>query len=97
MAKNNAATQMSFPRDDPDGVITVRDTDVGALIQNGATPGQKELFHLAAIGKLRVYISVPEVSRDGGEVWRNRDTDTGSVPGTDVYGHHCPKLQFYRL
>jgi RND family efflux transporter MFP subunit len=44
-----------------DGVITVRDTDIGALIQNGDTPGQKELFHLAAIDKLRVYISVPEV------------------------------------
>jgi len=44
-----------------DGVITARDTDVGALVQNGNSPGQKELFHLAAIDKLRVYISVPEV------------------------------------
>jgi RND family efflux transporter MFP subunit len=44
-----------------DGVITVRDTDVGALVQNGNNPGQKELFRLAAIDKLRVYISVPEV------------------------------------
>jgi RND family efflux transporter MFP subunit len=44
-----------------DGVITARDTDIGALVQNGNSPGQKELFHLAAIDKLRVYISVPEV------------------------------------
>ena len=44
-----------------DGVITARNTDVGALIQNGDTTGPKELFHLAAIDKLRVYISVPEV------------------------------------
>lgn len=44
-----------------DGVITARDTDIGALIQNGDSTGQKELFHLAAIDKLRVYISVPEV------------------------------------
>jgi len=44
-----------------DGVITTRDTDIGALIQNGDSPGQKELFHLAAIDRLRVYISVPEV------------------------------------
>lgn len=44
-----------------DGVITARDTDVGALIQNGDNTGQKELFRLAAIDKLRVYISVPEV------------------------------------
>jgi RND family efflux transporter MFP subunit len=44
-----------------DGVITARNTDVGALIQNGDSPGPKELFHLAAIDTLRVYISVPEV------------------------------------
>jgi RND family efflux transporter MFP subunit len=49
-----------------DGIITARNTDVGALIQNGdnnvrdnTVPPQ--LFHLAAIDKLRVYISVPEV------------------------------------
>lgn len=43
-----------------DGVITARNTDVGDLIQgDNTTP--KELFHLAAVGKLRVYISVPEV------------------------------------
>ena len=43
-----------------DGVITARNTDLGDLIQgDNTTP--KELFHLAAVGKLRVYISVPEV------------------------------------
>jgi RND family efflux transporter MFP subunit len=49
-----------------DGVITARDTDVGALIQNGDTNIREntvpqQLFHLAAVDKLRVYISVPEV------------------------------------
>ena len=44
-----------------DGVITARNTDTGALIQNGDNTGPKELFHLAAIYKLRVYVSVPEV------------------------------------
>jgi RND family efflux transporter MFP subunit len=43
-----------------DGVITARNTDVGDLIQ-GDNTAPKELFHLAAVGKLRVYISVPEV------------------------------------
>ena len=50
-----------------DGIITARNTDVGALINAGAatTPG-RELFHLAAIHTLRVYVSVPEVySRAG--------------------------------
>ena len=43
-----------------DGVITARNTDIGALIQNGDNTGPKELFHLAAIDKLRVYVSAPE-------------------------------------
>ena len=44
-----------------DEVITARNTDVGALIQNGDNTVPQQLFHLAAIDKLRVYISVPEV------------------------------------
>ncbi len=42
-----------------DGVITARGTDVGALINAGSTNGQ-ELFHIAAINKLRVYVQVPQ-------------------------------------
>ena len=44
-----------------DGVITARNTDVGALIQAGDNSSPKELFHLASIRKLRVYFPVPEV------------------------------------
>jgi len=43
-----------------DGIITARDTDVGALIDAGAN-APKELFHIASISKLRVYVAVPEV------------------------------------
>jgi RND family efflux transporter MFP subunit len=43
-----------------DGVVTARQTDVGALIDGDSSP--KELFHLAAIDKLRVFVPVPEVS-----------------------------------
>jgi RND family efflux transporter MFP subunit len=41
-----------------DGVITARSTDIGALIQANSTG--KELFHISAINRLRVFISVPE-------------------------------------
>jgi RND family efflux transporter MFP subunit len=44
-----------------DGVITVRSTDIGHLVQAGDSTTTRELFHMAAIGKLRVYASVPEV------------------------------------
>jgi RND family efflux transporter MFP subunit len=44
-----------------DGVITARNTDIGALVQAGDNSGPKELFHMAAIQTLRVYVAVPEI------------------------------------
>jgi RND family efflux transporter MFP subunit len=49
------------------GVITARDTDTGALINAGAGGAQglavvpQELFHMAAVDRLRIFVSVPEV------------------------------------
>lgn len=43
-----------------DGIVTARNTDIGALISAGENTTPKELFHLAAIGKIRVYVAVPE-------------------------------------
>jgi RND family efflux transporter MFP subunit len=43
-----------------DGVVTARNTDIGALVEAGANTSPKELFHLSALGELRVYIAVPE-------------------------------------
>jgi RND family efflux transporter MFP subunit len=42
-----------------DGVITARNTDIGALIDSGN--GAKELFHVAATDRMRVFVSVPQV------------------------------------
>jgi RND family efflux transporter MFP subunit len=44
-----------------DGVITARNTDIGALIDAGSSAQGKELFHMAAISTLRVFVPVPEV------------------------------------
>ena len=43
-----------------DGVITARNTDVGALIDAGAGAQARELFRLASTSKLRVFVSVPQ-------------------------------------
>jgi len=40
-----------------DGIITARNVDIGDLISNG---GGHELFHLAQMEKLRVYVRVPQ-------------------------------------
>jgi RND family efflux transporter MFP subunit len=44
-----------------DGIITARNTDIGALIDAGANTQPRELFHIAAIRTLRLYVAVPEV------------------------------------
>lgn len=45
-----------------DGVITARNTDIGQLIDSGSSGGPaRELFHIAAVSRLRVFINVPQV------------------------------------
>jgi RND family efflux transporter MFP subunit len=46
-----------------DGIITARHTDIGQLIDagSGTSHEPQELFHMAAIHTLRVYVAVPEV------------------------------------
>src|SRR6202047_5059607 len=44
-----------------DGVITARNTDIGALIDSGSGGGPpRELFHIAAANRLRVHGHVPQ-------------------------------------
>jgi len=43
-----------------DGVVTARDTDVGALISAGGGAGP-ELFEISDIRRLRVYVNAPQV------------------------------------
>ncbi|SEL70229.1 RND family efflux transporter, MFP subunit [Roseateles sp. YR242] len=42
-----------------DGIVTARNTDVGALINVGGSPGS-ELFVVSDVRKLRVYVNVPQ-------------------------------------
>lgn len=63
-----------------DGVITARNTDIGSLIDAGSgSSAPRELFHLAAVGKLRVYVAVPEADadsiRDGATATVTQDAD----------------------
>ena len=44
-----------------DGIVTARNTDIGLLIDAGVGAQPRELFHMAATRRLRVYVAVPEV------------------------------------
>jgi RND family efflux transporter MFP subunit len=51
-----------------DGIVTARNTDVGDLIvagQEGTGGNARELFHLASIERLRVFVPVPEADMAG--------------------------------
>jgi RND family efflux transporter MFP subunit len=66
-----------------DGTITARNTDIGALIGTGSGTTPHELFHLAAVGRLRIYVAVPEVYadsvRDGAKVSITQDADPKTI------------------
>jgi len=71
------------------GVVTERNTDIGALIDSGsptASNTAKELFRVAATDKLRVYVAVPETYapaiRDGDTVALTLD----EYPGQQFFG-----------
>src|SRR4030081_643960 len=42
-----------------DGVVTQRNTDVGALINAGSTAG-RELFEVSDLHRVRIYVQVPQ-------------------------------------
>ena len=69
-----------------DGVITARNTDIGALIQAGDNTTPKELFHLAAISRLRIYVSVPEVYSASVTTGAKVTLTVDSFPGTTFVG-----------
>ena len=43
-----------------DGVVTARRTDIGSLIAAGTGSLASELFHMASLNTLRIYVAVPE-------------------------------------
>ena len=65
-----------------DGVITARNTDIGALIDSGSSGGTRtELFHIAQPDKLRVYVSVPQVYSQAMKPGLSADLVFSEFPG----------------
>ncbi len=67
-----------------DGVITARNTDVGALINAGN--GGQELFHIAAVNKLRVFVNVPEAYARSAVAGVPADLTLSEFPGRHFRG-----------
>jgi RND family efflux transporter MFP subunit len=68
------------------GVITARNTDIGALINAGAGGVPQELFHMAAVDKLRVYVAVPEVDAQAAQTGAKATLALDEFPGEVFQG-----------
>ena len=70
-----------------DGVITARNTDIGALIDSGSSTGSsRELFHIAAVDKLRVFVNVPEIYSPSIQAGLRADLVLAEFPGRKFEG-----------
>ncbi|MGB6604786.1 MAG: efflux RND transporter periplasmic adaptor subunit [Steroidobacteraceae bacterium] len=63
-----------------DGVVTQRNTDVGALINAGESPGNA-LFRVADTHRLRIYVSVPQAYSAGVHPGMSADLVFADHPG----------------
>jgi RND family efflux transporter MFP subunit len=69
------------------GVITARNTDIGALIDSGSSGGTRtELFHIVQPDKLRVYVSVPQVYSQAAKPGLTADLTLSEFPGRRFEG-----------
>ena len=65
-----------------DGIVTVRNVDVGDLINSGSAPGTRtDLFHIAQPGKLRVYVYVPQEYSQAATPGLTADLTLAEFPG----------------
>jgi RND family efflux transporter MFP subunit len=69
-----------------DGVITARNVDIGDLINAGSNGPGKELFHMAAIQKLRVYVQVPQMNLRAAQPGTVAELAVPELPGHHFIG-----------
>jgi RND family efflux transporter MFP subunit len=70
-----------------DGIVTARNTDVGQLIESGSSGGPtRELFHMAAIQRLRVFVNVPQIYSHDAKPGMNVDLTLPEMPGRRFTG-----------
>jgi len=67
-----------------DGVITARNTDIGALIASGDSA--KELFHIASMDRVRIYVNVPQMYSRAAQPGLPVDVEIRELPGRHFNG-----------
>ena len=68
------------------GTITKRNTDIGALINAGNSGTNQELFVVALVNPIRVYVDVPEIYAPSVRRGLNASIELPSLPGQRFQG-----------
>ncbi len=69
-----------------DGVITVRNVDPGSLISAGSTTGTRELFRIAQVDVLRIFVFVPQSYAPDIKAGQTADVSVRELPGRVFQG-----------
>jgi RND family efflux transporter MFP subunit len=69
-----------------DGVITARNIDIGDLINAGSNGPGRELFHLAAVRQMRVYVQVPQMNSRSATLGTPAELAVPEMPGRRFAG-----------
>ena len=69
-----------------DGVITARNVDPGSLISAGSTTGTRELFRLAQVDVLRIFVYVPQSYAPDIKAGQTADVSVREQPGRVFQG-----------
>jgi RND family efflux transporter MFP subunit len=65
-----------------DGVVTARETDIGALINAGSgTSNEPELFRMADVSKMRIFVQVPQQQSAGIAPGQEAEVHLPQYPG----------------
>ena len=69
-----------------DGVVTARNIDIGDLINAGSNGSQHELFHMAALRQMRVYVEVPQMNARNAGPGTTAELAVPEMPGRRFAG-----------
>ena len=69
-----------------DGIITVRNTDIGWLIDAGANPASSLLFQLVQTSRLRIFVAIPQVWASAAYIGANAIVTLDEFPKQTFHG-----------
>jgi RND family efflux transporter MFP subunit len=68
------------------GIVTLRNTDIGWLIDAGANPASSLLFQLAQIDRLRIFVAVPQTWARAAGIGANATITLDEFPNQTFHG-----------